>query len=346
MGLESRWVYPDRRNLISSAEKCIISVEVEDTRSGDRKDSSERKCHTLNVSGNETTQDLNLVQSISKKEDEDEKKEDEGTVTSNTITDVTEKDLSDKSKKEMLEEDTKTSTKVDDTRKSNFQPDVAGKARPKTSHERSRKDGEEATMDIRKLRRPHTAPAAPPSSPRVYFDSRLNNCVPIKIPTSQGEVENSSSFLSVDNQASEKKDSFIELNQSSSSEDENENDYGIGEDCPTFSIQVSPSSFEKGAFQGDGATPKKRVTFCKSAPIVRTVLRLEKARVPRARSSSSNRPPQPIAIEAESSLELPKHLPPAQALVALRKKIRDDLAHQNHELQLDIQQLYLRKHLE
>lgn len=333
MGLESRWVYPDRRNLISSAEKCIISVEVEDTRSGDRKDTSERKCHTQNLSGNETTQDFNLVESISKKVSF----EDEGTVASKTITDVTEK-------KEMLEEDTKTSTKVDDTRKSNFQPDVAGKARPKTSHERSRKDGEEATMDIGKLRRPHTAPAAPPSSPRVYFDSRFNNCVPIKIPTSQGEVENSSSFLSVDNQASEEKDSFIELNQSSSSEDENENDYGIGEDCPTFSIQVSPSSCEKGAFRGDGATPIKRVTFCKSAPIVRTVPRLEKARVPR--SSSSNRPPQPIVIEAETALELPKHLPPAQALVALRKKIRDDLAHQNHELQLDIQQLYLRKHLE
>lgn len=342
MGLESRWVYPDRRNLISSAEKCIISVEVEDTRSGDRKDTSERKCHTQNLSGNETTQDFNLVESISKKVSF----EDEGTVASKTITDVTEKNLSDKSKKEMLEEDTKTSTKVDDTRKSNFQPDVAGKARPKTSHERSRKDGEEATMDIEKLRRPHTAPAAPPSSPRVYFDSRLNNCVPIKIPTSQGEVENSSSFLSVDNQASEEKDSFIELNQSSSSEDETENDYGIVEDCPTFSIQVSPSSCEKGAFQGDGATPIKRVTFCKSAPIVRTVPRLEKARVPRARSSSSNRPPQPIVIEAETALELPKHLPPAQALVALRKKIRDDLAHQNHELQLDIQQLYLRKHLE
>lgn len=340
MGLESRWVYPDRRNLISSAEKCIISVEVEDTRSGDRKDTSERKCHTLNLSGNETTQDFNLVESISKKVSF----EDEGTVTS--ITDVTEKDLSDKSKKEMLEEDTKTSTKLGDTRESNFQPDVVGKARPKTSHERSRKDDEEATVDIRKLRRPHTAPAAPPSSPRVYFDSRLNNCVPIKIPTSQGEVENSSSFLSVDNQASEEKDSFIELNQSSSSEDENENDYGIGEDCPTFSIQVSPISCEKGAFQVDGATPKKRVTFCKSAPIVRTVPRLEKARVPRARSSNSNRPPQPIVIEAESSLELPKHLPPAQALVALRKKIRDDLAHQNHELELDIQQLYLRKHLE
>lgn len=150
----------------------------------------------------------------------------------------------------------------------------------------------------------------------------------------------------MDNQASEEKDSFIELNQSSSSEDENENDYGIGEDCPTFSIQVSPSSCEKGAFQGDGATPIKRVTFCNSAPIVRNVPRLEKARVPRARSSSSNRPPQPIVIEAETALELPKHLPPAQALVALRKKIRDDLAHQNHELQLDIQQLYLRKHLE
>lgn len=342
MGLESRWVYPDRRNLVSSAEKCIISVEVEDTRSGGRKDSSDRKRHSLNLSGNETTQDLNLVESISKKVSF----EDEGTVTSKTITDVTEKDLSGESRKEMLEEDTKTSTKLDDTRKSNFQPDVAGEARPKTSHERSRKDGEEATMDIRKLRRPHTAPAVPPSSHRVYFDSRLNNFLPIKIPTSQGEVENSSSFLSVDNQASEEKDSFIELNQSSSSEDENENDYSIGEDCPTFSIQVSPSSCEKGAFQGDGATPKKRVTFCKSAPIVRTVSRREKARVPRVRSSSSNRPTQPIVIEAETSLELPKHLPPAQALVALRKKIRDDLAHQNHELQLDIQQLYLRKHLE
>lgn len=341
MGLESRWVYPDRRNLISSAEKCIVSVEVEDTRSGDRKDNSERKCHTLNLSGNETTQDLNFVQSSSKKVSF----EDKGTITSKTITDVTEKDLSDKSKKEILEEDTKTLTKLDDTRKGNFQPDGAGKARPKTSHERSRKDGEEATVDIRKLRRPHTAPAAPPSSPRVYFDSRLYNCVPIRIPTSRGEVKNSNSFL-LDNQTSEEKDSFIELNQSSSSEDENENDYSIGEGFPLFSMQVSPSSCENGAFQGDGATPKKRVTFFKSAPIVRTVSRLENARVPRARSSSSNRPLQPIVIEAESSLELPKHLPPAQALVALRKKIRDDLAHQNRELQLDIQQLYLRKHLE
>ena len=60
---------------------------------------------------------------------------------------------------------------------------------------------------------------------------------------------------------------------------------------------------------------------------------------------SSTLPPPPSVLCSAAPVEMAKNLPPAQALIDLRKQIRDDLAQQNKALELDIQQLYLRKPL-
>jgi len=157
----------------------------------------------------------------------------------------------------------------------------------------------------------------------------------------------------MENETNEENRELYELSESSTPTEEKQND-NEDENFQAFSAQMSPGSSPENDFIQDGGAPKKHVSFgvsvCKSAPVSRTVAR-ETEKVPRARSSTplqrrSYKPSTPVVIESESSLELPKDLPPAQALVALRKKIRDDLAQQNRELQLDIQQLYLRKHSE
>lgn len=226
------------------------------------------------------------------------------------------------------------------------------KIRPKTSRERSRTNEDGMMTDVRKLQRPHTAPPGPPSTPRLQAESRFSNRVSIKIPTSEADME-SNNFANTENQTSEEKETLVERSVSVTPE-EAEGSLIENEEFPAFSIQISAGSTpEKDAIQ-DGS-PRKRVSFengPRSAPISRTVTPHQEGMIPpRAKSSSAfqRRPyksPSPVVIVSESSLELPKDLPPAQALVALRKKIREDLAQQNRDLQLDIQQLYLRKHCE
>lgn len=346
LGLESRCVYVDRRNLVSTGDKCITSVEIEDSRlEDDAVVCTERKQRThcgAGASGKERTRSLNAEEKIPKKvsfEDEGSNKRKDDRIKT--------KEESGENEVRNVEEIAPIYAQTDNTAKAVFADNR--KIRAKTSIERSRRDDEEATKDVRKLRRPHTAPPPPPSSPRLYSESRLYNCIPMKIPTSQGE----------ENQTNDENQKIVEFrSESSTPEDEKQN--GIEDEelpLPAFSVQISPSSTsspEKDVIQDAGGVPKKQVSFsgCKSAPVSRTVSRHQEGSLPpRAKSStalhrSAYKPATPVVIESESSLELPKDLPPAQALVALRKKIRDDLANQNRELQLDIQQLYLRKHSE
>ena len=341
---ESRWVSADRRNVVFCGDKCITFVEIEDTRSGDDAVfSDERKPKTedcANASDKERKLVVNAEDRIPKKvsfEDEElvKKKADSIETEKNTR-------KGEVGKAEIVP----VAPKSFDIEKV-VAADVR-KIRAKTSCGRSRTHDKELTKDVRKLRRPHTAPPAPPSSPRGHRDLRVHNFFPIKIPTSRGEEE-SNSFLNLKSETNDEKQKIIEFSESSTPEDENLSD--SGEEFSIFSVEISrASSPEKDAIQ-DGGPPKKSVTFggCKSAPVSRTVSRQKEVKFPRAKSStvvqrSPYTPKPPIVVESKSSSELPTDLPPAQALVALRKKIRDDLAQQNRELQLDIQQLYLRKH--
>lgn len=171
-------------------------------------------------------------------------------------------------------------------------------------------------------RRPYTAP---PSSPRLVRDKEeielfekwlasVKNRQVIKIPTSTLE------------------------NGAVSRTPENERESTVKK-CSVESMQSVKSGEE--TFQNSS---RIRVSFgSKSAPPRRSPETPTQERC----SSSQQRfytPPPPVVVCSESSAELPKNLPPAQALIALRKKIRDELAQQNQELQLDIQQLFLRKH--
>ena len=342
LGLESRWVCADRRNLVFCGDKCITSVEIEDTRSGDDavvcKERKQKTEDCANAGDKQRKLTVNTEDRIPKKVSF----EDEEVVKTKTDSIETEKNAR-KSEVEKAEV-VAVAPKTFDTEKVVI-GDVR-KIRAKTSCERSRTHHEELTKEVRKLRRPHTAPPAPPSSPRGYKDFRVHNFFAIKIPTSRGEEE-SNNFLDLESDG--EKQNIIEFSESSTPEDDKLSD--SSEEFSTFSVDISPvSSPEKGAIQ-DGGPPKKCVTFggCKSAPVSRTASRHEKVSLPRAKSStavqrSPCKPKPPIVVESKSSLELPKDLPPAQALVALRKQIRDDLAQQNRELQLDIQQLYLRKH--
>ncbi|KAK3743899.1 hypothetical protein QZH41_000500 [Actinostola sp. cb2023] len=79
-----------------------------------------------------------------------------------------------------------------------------------------------------------------------------------------------------------------------------------------------------------------RVTFaCKSAPTLRVTTK-ENEPIKRSQSSTSGRvktckyiPHRPVAMLADSSMELPSNVPPAQALLELRKNIRENLAKKN-----------------
>lgn len=89
---------------------------------------------------------------------------------------------------------------------------------------------------------------------------------------------------------------------------------------------------------------------CKSAPIVRSTQ--PEDTLSRSQSTTSTRvktekytPPQPIVVLDKSDpLEFPSNVPPGQALLELRQKIRENLAKETADLQLDIQQLYLKHH--
>lgn len=340
LSLETRWVYPDRRNLLSTRDtcKCITAVEVEDARfedviSADSKPSSQHgvsviaKAHAPNV-------EEKVLKKVSF---EDEEASSENVV---GIIETKHRENKEERKFNELTSVTDESNKLDCGSVRNI--------RPKTSRERTRTNEDELTTDVRKLRRPQTAPPGPPPTPRL----QASNCIPIKIPTSEADMESNSFANSPENQTSEEKLTFLARSESITPE-EAEWSLTENEEFPAFSIEISAGSTRDKIAVQDGCPPK-RVSFKngpRSAPVSRTSTPHQEAIIPRANSSTAfqrrpNKSPSPVVIVSESSLELPKDLPPAQALVALRKKIREDLVQQNRDLQLDIQQLYLRKHSE
>lgn len=344
LSLETRWVYPDRRNLVSTGDKCITAVEVEDIRSEEvSADSKFPSQHGVNVTAKKHAQSVEekVLKRVSFEDEE---------ASSGKVVGIIEVKGSENKEVRKFDEVTPVNIKTDESKKVDC--GNVRKIRPETSRERSRTNEDGMMTDVRKLQRPHTAPPGPPSTPRLQAESRFSNCVPIKIPTSEADME-SNNFANTENQTSEEKETLVERSVSVTPE-EAEGSLIENEEFPAFSIQISAGSTpEKDAIQ-DGS-PRKRVSFengPRSAPISRTVTPHQEGMIPpRAKSSSAfqRRPyksPSPVVIVSESSLELPKDLPPAQALVALRKKIREDLAQQNRDLQLDIQQLYLRKHCE
>lgn len=344
LGLEARWVYPDRRNLVSTGDKCITVVEVEDARSeeevGVGTDSKRRSQHGANVTSKEHAEKAPKKVSFEDQE-----------ATSVKAVGIAEEKHKEKKEAKKLENLTAISVKTDESKKVGFDNHVR-KIRPKTSRERSRTNEDGMTTDARKLRRPHTAPPAPPSTPRLQAESQFSNCAPIKIPTSEGDLLEDNNDVNTENGTNEEKQTLVELSVSVTPEEADGN-LIENEEFPAFSVEISAVFTPDDAIQ-DGS-PKKRVSFAngpRSAPVSRTTTPLKEGTIPlRAKSSTAlqrkpYRSPSPVVMVSESSLELPKNLPPAQALVALRKKIREDLAQQNRDLQLDIQQLYLRKHSE
>lgn len=201
------------------------------------------------------------------------------------------------------------------------------KVRPKTStayRERSRTYNNDF-VDARKLERPLTAPPVSPSSRYTRYSSRHCNLIPIKIPTSKDEDKKN--VLNTTNNSTDPDQSFTEFSESES---------------PSLDSIVSGKESD---------VPKKQITFgtCKSAPIVRNSNQNEKRKLFRAKSSTGverKKHPSASVVESTFSLELREEVPPARALTDLRKLIYDDLTQQNRELQLDIQRLYLKKHAE
>ena len=330
LSLERRWVYPDRRNMVSTRDKCITAIEVEDARSeaGISADSKISSQHGVNVTAKGHAKNADKVLKTVSFED--------GEACSQKVVEIIEV-----KRNENKEVKTNESKKVG--------CGSVRKIRPKTSRERIRTNEDEMMADVGKLRRPQTAPPGPPPTPRLNGESRFSSCVPIKIPTSEAFME-SNSFVDTGNQTAEEK----RAPGASVTPGEAEENIFENEEFPAFSVQISAGSKrDKVAVQN--GSPPKRISFengPRSAPVLRTAAPHEQGAIPqRAKSSttSQRRPhksPSPVVVVSESSLELPKDLPPAQALVALRKKIREDLAQQNRDLQLDIQQLYLRQHPE
>ena len=316
--LETRWVSPDRRNWVATRDKYITAVEVEDARS-----EGVVSCQlSVQISQNAEEKILKRVSF------------EDGESSSEKVVGIIEAKRSEEVRKfNELTPVTDESKKIGCGSVQNV--------RPKTSRERTRTNEGEMMSDVGKQRRPQSAPPGPPSTPRLQAESRFSNCAPIKIPTSEAD------------QTSEEEQTFVEQSVSVPPEESDES-LIENEEFPAFSIEVSAGSARDKIALQDGCPPK-RVSFEKghrSAPVSRTASSHREVIIPqRAKSStafqrSSCESPSPVAIVSESSLELPKGLPPSQALVALRQKIREDLAQQNRDLQLDIQQLYLRKHSE
>lgn len=203
------------------------------------------------------------------------------------------------------------------------------KRRPRTSSGIRRKKNEESARlackddATKRRRRPYTAPPSSPALVRDQEDFELfeqwlasvKERRVIKIPTS--EIENASLSNTPENDGElVQKDSFETIETVTSSEK-----------TPPVSSCLRVSFTSKSA--PSLRSPTKSPVYC-----------------PHVRCSSSHlaSPSLPLVQCSDASLELPKNLPPAQALIALRKNIRDELAKQNRELELDIQQLYLRKH--
>ena len=345
LGFESRWISADRRNLLSSRNKYITSVVIEDCGDGDVA-LGEKTCpfegfsesdkkeggHRLHVSKTGG----NLDKKVSFKDEKE-------------ITEV--QSLSVEGEKptkggEVGGKVTLIVPKSSDIELSSSMTNVP-KVRPKTSttyRERSRTYNNDF-VNARKVQRPLTAPLTSPSSPYSRKSACHCNLIPIKIPTSKDEDKKH--VLNTTNNSSDSDQIFTEFNESDVLDNGKEI---LSDEKTSISISSDPSldSIVSGK---DGIEPKTRLTSgtCKSATIVRSSNQHEKRTLLRAKSSTGvERKTHPSASVMDStfSLELREEVLPAQALTDLRKLIRDDLTQQNRKLELDIQRLYLRKHTE
>jgi hypothetical protein len=352
MYLERRLLLSDRGNLTCGG-KCFTSVEIEDAR-----DEIEEKksLKVINLTLKRDDSDVDRMdmsttirnieniyprRSVASKSSSWEIPNDE--VVENTevdhlltskldISQPKESDKTDKINKRVSFNDKLYTSEVSDSMRSqglnnidrepNVQPASPLKQRPKSSKERS-----ELLFKLQnKPKRPCTAP---PCSPRYSRDAsflRELNLAPIRVPTSEEVLS-----------------------------DREENDNGREENADMEDVERSKLESDNEINSSDRSTadgqPAMRVLVaCKSAPNVR-VTSTTQEHISRSMTSMSSRtnknkyiPPKPIAVFADSSMELPPNLPPAQALVELRRKIREDLAKETADLQLDIQQLYLKHH--
>lgn len=343
LSLDSRRISADRRNLVSRGNKYIKSVEIEDF--GEVEGTRERTRPFEGFTASTKRERIsNSGENIPKKVSF----EDEEAIRKRSVR--TKKDK-DKEKSEEKEEISRVDIKTNDTKIISL-ADVQ-KSRPTTSttwRERSRTDNDDVAVDSRKLQRPHTAPPAPPSSPKGHGGSRYYSLFPIKIPTSQDEGKKN--LQNRTNTSTDQDQTFNEFSECETPDDEKQT--CSDEEISPFSVKIfANSSPDSKSTVQDGGALKTHVTFgtSKSAPALRSAHQNQQEKKLRAKSSTAfeqrtYKPTAPVVVESNSSLELPKELPPAQALIALRKQIRDDLAQQNLELQLDIQRLYLKKHTE
>lgn len=337
LSLETRWVYPDRRNLVSGKDKCITAVEIEDNRTDERVKVSEESTDRTKRDGKN-----NAEESAQHNEEIVSKKvsfEDERVTGKKTTRNPQGNDRGEK-----VDRKTKDVAIISKTNESE-EVGLEHRVRPKTSQGGSRGQGSDVMAGDRKMRRPHSAPPTPPSTPRFQTESKFSSCMPITItiPT-QGDFTESRSDSNMESRLSDEPEKSALLS-ASVSPGESEEYLVESESCTAVFVDITPQTSEK--------TIPRHVSLknaLRSAPVSRTTLRTGNETL-RSKSSTAlqrkpHRPPSPVVFVSESSLELPKDLPPAQAVVALRKKIREDLAQQNRELQLEIQHLYLKKHTE
>lgn len=347
MYLETRTLSADRRNLVASPERFITTVGVEDTREdGNAAIKKEGKsphdgsdCEGTDEDRMSSAMDnwYNLPRRNSEKIDKEM-----------PLKQVTELRSEKVSKKVSFEDERRKGVEhlKEDGVPNTGQLSERVLTRPRTSRERL-----QTTRDFAEFPPKPTRPCtAPPSSPRLRHGKDVEEVsrelllptahhLPVRIPISRLE--------SCDAENSDREESEIKA-----TEDKREPSCeGIYSDVN--GAESNESSSEKEELKQSTHASKIRVSFAPmSAPAVRVSEREEdrKALI-RSKSTTLLRrkvysPPPPVVIYSQSSLELPKGLPPAEALIALRKKIREDLEQQNRDLQLDIQQLYLRGHSE
>ena len=204
--------------------------------------------------------------------------------------------------------------------------------RPRTSRERllSTRDLE---GDSSQRKRPYTAP---PSTPRHHHDnvqevcqSSVNHHATVIIPTSRLDSNDTENADTNNEYAEEHKNGRVARDKDSETLEEN--------------VFTDAESEETGKGRN-----QLRVRFAPMSAATRQAPHRNES-AGRAKSATVHRqkaysPPPPVVVTSDSMLELPKGLTPADALLSLRKKIREDLEQQNRDLQLDIQQLHLNRH--
>ncbi|XP_032232183.2 uncharacterized protein LOC5507581 [Nematostella vectensis] len=195
--------------------------------------------------------------------------------------------------------------------------------RPKSSLDRMQIERKSELVEFmnQRTKRQSRPSTAPPCSPRTSIPRSSIPRSPIHVPTSERELTSAcESDIALTGESASKTSFALEPKQI---EDEN--------DC----AETKTASFPN-------PPPPRVAVSCKSATVARVTPRAKEL-VTRSKSSSSMSTGGPIVMCAEP-IELPKNMAPAQALLELRKKIRDDLAQETADLQLDIQQLYLKHH--